>query len=130
MSEFGKNGTLCPFINDERGWALMAVKVQTPEETLREFFGNALALEKPIKRVLGPRCDLMYDAIRKRAGSIRFSDDQSDAAFSIDPVTNEFIFFNGGFYALRAAFAEMMGTGIDPIHGVCEVDWRYCLRPA
>lgn len=104
--------------------------VRTPEQVVREFCAETLAREADIRRVLGDRWDPLFQAIRLRSRGMAFSDDQSDAAFHIDPVTGRFTFYNGGFYALRAALVEVVGSGSGLEGGyLCEIaDAAYALH--
>jgi hypothetical protein len=85
-----------------------------PETTVRAFFAEALALEGAIEKSLGTRWKPLFRAIRRQLAGLRFSDDDSEAAFYIDPVTDEFVFFTAGFYLLRSAMFEVFGSDIEP----------------
>jgi hypothetical protein len=87
-------------------------QISSPEETLRNFFVEALSFEEWITQELGQRWRPLFRAIRSRVGRIRFSDEQSHAAFYIDAVTGDFVFFNAGFDALASAMLQIVGSGL------------------
>ena len=103
-------------------------EIPTSESVLVRFFDEALSLEGRIVHVFGQRWKPLFRAIRTRAARIRFSDEEADAAFFIDPVSGDFVFYAGGFQAMRSAMLRLAGGDAESLGLLALGDVAYGLH--
>lgn len=95
---------------------------------LLDFLAQVLSLEQEIVGKFGNKWSPLFRSIRTRTNRIRFSDEEADAAFTIDPKNGSFTFYTAGFNSLRSAVVKLAGSDAQDL-GLLEIaDAAYALH--